>query len=190
LSFHQNLVELGKTLTVALAVGLDTFAISIGVGVAQLAPGASLRVGFAFALAEIMMQVIGYELGASAGQMLGRWAAIAGFILLGIIGILMVRSALRAEGETDFDATTGTGLLMTALSISLDSLGVGVALPAAAIPLVPLLITVSITTTVFTLVGLAFGAILGERYERRAEAVAGTMLVLLACAFGAEQALY
>jgi hypothetical protein len=29
----------------------------------------------------------------------------------------------------------------------------------------PLLVTVSITTTTFTLVGLAFGARLGERYE-------------------------
>jgi len=190
LSFHQDLIELGKILTVALAVGLDTFAISIGVGVAQLAPGASLRLGFAFALAEILMQVIGYELGAGAGQMLGHWAASAGFILLGIIGALMLRGALQGEEESEFDATTGTGLLMTALSISLDSLGVGVALPAAAIPLVPLLITLSITTTIFTLVGLAFGAVLGERYERRAEAIAGVMLILLAIAFGIEQTLY
>lgn len=187
MGFHHDLAEFGKILTVALAVGLDTFAISVGVGVAQLAPGASLRVGFAFALAEILMQAFGYELGAGAGQMLGRGAAVVGFILLGIIGALMLRGALQAGNEDNFDATTGAGLLMTALSISLDSLGVGVALPAAAIPLVPLLITVSITTTVFTLVGLAFGAVLGERYERRAEALAGGMLVLLAIAFAFEQ---
>jgi len=76
---------------------------------------------------------------------------------------------------------------MTALSISLDSLGVGVALPAVAIPLVPLLVTVSITTTAFTLLGLAFGARLGERYERRAELAGGVMLVVLAVSFAIER---
>jgi hypothetical protein len=53
--------------------------------------------------------------------------------------------------------------------------------------LLPLLITTSITTTGFTLVGLAFGARLGERYERDAERAAGTMLVLLAGSFALER---
>ena len=189
MAFHYDLVELSKILVVALAVGLDTLAISVGVGVARLAPAAGLRVGFAFAGAEIVMQAVGYELGAGAGQMLGRQAAFVGFVLLAIIGALMLRKALQADRAPEFDATSGAGLLMTALSISLDSLGVGVSLPAAAIPLVPLLITVSITTTAFTLVGLAFGALLSERYERRAEALAGAMLILLAIAFAVEQML-
>jgi putative Mn2+ efflux pump MntP len=73
------------------------------------------------------------------------------------------------------------------LSISLDSLGVGIALPALSIPLLPLLITVSITTTVFTLIGLAFGARLGERYERGAEGSAGALLILLAVLFAIER---
>jgi len=72
---------------------------------------------------------------------------------------------------------------MTSLSISLDSLGVGVSLPGVPIPMLPLLILVSITTTAFTVIGLAFGARLGERYERGAERVAGTMLVVLAALF-------
>ena len=41
----------------------------------------------------------------------------------------------------------------------------------------------SITTTVFTLIGLAFGARLGARYEHRAEGIAGAMLLLLAMIF-------
>ena len=76
---------------------------------------------------------------------------------------------------------------MTSLSISLDSLGVGIALPAVGIPLLPLLVMVSITTTAFTFTGLAFGARLGERYERGAERAAGTMLVALAALFAIEK---
>ena len=76
---------------------------------------------------------------------------------------------------------------MTSLSISLDSLGVGIALPAVGIPLLPLLIMVSITTTAFTFTGLAFGARLGERYEHGAERAAGLILVVLAVLFAIGQ---
>ena len=184
---HLDFIVLGKICAVALAVGLDVLAISLGVGVAGLAYDASLRVGFAFASSEIAMQVIGYGLGTGASHVLGEIAAYVGFLLLASIGVLMVRNSFRHSAEAKFDATKGTGLLIASLSISLDSLGVGIALPALAIPLLPLLITVSITTTIFTLVGLAFGARLGERYERNAERAAGAILVVLAVLFALER---
>jgi putative Mn2+ efflux pump MntP len=156
----------------------------VGVGIARLALDSSLRVGFAFAGSEIAMQAIGYELGAGAGYLLGEVAAYVGFALLALIGILMIRKSLRHPlSEAKFDPTKGAGLIIASLSISLDSLGVGIALPALAIPLIPLLVTVSITTTVFTLIGLAFGSRLGELYERGAERAAGAVLVVLAGLF-------
>ena len=174
MEIRHDLTLFLRVLAVAFAVGFDVFAVSIGVGVAQLALDSILRVGFAFAGSEIAMQAIGYELGAGAGHMLGEVAAYAGFTLLAAIGFVMIRASLRRPSEEEFDATREAGLLITSLSISLDSLGVGIALPAVSIPLLPLLTTVSITTTFFTLIGLAFGAHLGERYERGAERTAGT----------------
>jgi putative Mn2+ efflux pump MntP len=187
LEIHRDLVVLAKTFAVALAVGLDVLAVSVGVGVAQLGRDASLRLGLAFASAEITMQVLGYALGAGAGKVLGEIGAYAGFALLALVGILMIRSSLHSAAGGEFEATHGVGLLMTSLSISLDSLGVGVALPGVPIPLLPLLLIVSMTTTAFTFIGLAFGARLGERYERRAERAAGIMLVALAALFTTER---
>jgi manganese efflux pump family protein len=183
LEIHHDLIVLAKTLAVALAVGLDVLAVSVGVGVAQLGRGASLRLGLAFASAEITMQVLGYGLGAGAGKVLGEIGAYAGFALLALVGVLMIRSSLQSAPDREFEATRGVGLLMTSLSISLDSLGVGISLPGVPIPMLPLLILVSITTTAFTFIGLTFGARLGERYERGAERVAGMMLVVLAVLF-------
>jgi manganese efflux pump family protein len=179
----HDLLLLAKILAVAFAVGLDVLAVSVGVGVARLPFDASLRLGVAFAGSEIAMQVIGYALGTGAGRMLGDVAAYMGFALLAFIGFVMIRKSFRHFSEATFDATRGMGLLLTSLSISLDSLGVGIALPAVNIPLLPLLILVSITTTVFTFIGLEFGARLGERYERGAEGAAGTLLVILAALF-------
>ncbi len=189
MQIHHELIVLAKVLAVAVAVGLDVLAVSVGVGVAQLAWDASLKLGLAFAGSEITMQVLGYEIGAGAGRVLGQVGAYAGFALLAGVGLFMIRGSLRDEAESGFEATRGIGLLMTSLSISLDSLGVGVALPAVAIPLVPLLIMLSITTTLFTFVGLAFGSRLGERYERGAERGAGAMLVGLAAMFTLERLL-
>lgn len=189
---HESFMMLTKIVAIACAVGLDVFAISVSVGVASLPLNDSFRVGFAFAGSEIAMQVIGYLLGSGAGRLLGEIAVYAGIVLLALIGLLMIRSSRRmltGGASEGFKATEGAGLLMTSLSISLDSLGVGVALPGVSIPLLPLLITISISTTVFTLIGLAFGARLGERYERRAEFAGGAMLVVLAGAFALERAM-
>jgi hypothetical protein len=84
----QALLALGRVFAVAVAVGLDVFAISIRVGVARLAYDASLRVGLAFGTSEIAKQVIGYGLGAGASQMLGEIAAYVDFALLASIGLL------------------------------------------------------------------------------------------------------
>jgi manganese efflux pump family protein len=186
LDIHSDLIALGKTLGVALAIGLDVLAVSVGVGLAKIALAARLRLGLAFATSEIAMQVVGYELGAGAGRVLGEAGAYAGFTLLALVGAFMIRNSRRNVPEEKFDATRGVGLLMTSLSISMDSLGVGVALPATAIPLLPLLVMLSVTTTAFTFIGLAFGARLGTRYERGAERLAGVILVVLAAMFTAE----
>jgi putative Mn2+ efflux pump MntP len=172
-----------KIIAVAVAVGFDVLAISIGVGIAQIPWQASVRLGISFATAEIVMQVIGFELGTGAGRLFGEIAEWIGLVLLALVGGFMIIESYRLGKKKSFDPTRGAGLLVASLSISLDSLGIGFALPAVGIPLIPLLITLSITTAIFTSIGLAFGAKIGERYERDAERVAGAMLILLAIIF-------
>jgi putative Mn2+ efflux pump MntP len=187
LAIHTDLLAFGRVFAVAFAVGLDVFAISLAVGTAQLNRKASVRVGMAFASAEIVMQLAGYGLGTGANRIFGEVAVYVGFALLACIGVMMFANSFRHSSEAKFDATHGLGLLIASLSISLDSLGIGIALPALGIALLPLLVTVSITTTVFTLIGLSFGARLGERYERNAERAAGIILVALAVLFAFER---
>ncbi len=173
-----------KIFAVAIAIGLDVFAISVGVGITKAEWSTRIRLGAAFATAEITMQVIGYELGTGAGKMFGEIAEWFGLGLLALVGAFMIRESFQQSSEPAFDLSRGVGLLITSLSISLDSLGVGFALPAVGIPLLPMLITVSITTSIFTFVGLAFGQRIGERYEHQAQRVAGATLMVLAILFG------
>jgi putative Mn2+ efflux pump MntP len=150
-------ITLIKILSVAIAIGLDVFAISVGVGITKAEWPVRLRLGAAFATAEITMQLIGYGLGTGAGRLLGQVAEWVGLGLLALVGAFMIHESFNESSAPSVDLTRGAGLLIASLSISLDSLGVGFALPALGIPLLPLLITVSITTTIFTFVGMAFG---------------------------------
>jgi putative Mn2+ efflux pump MntP len=85
-----------------------------------------------------------------------------------------------------FKPDSPVALFVAAVSVSLDSLGVGMSLPGVPLPLLPLLATVAVSTIIFTAVGPAFGERLGRRYKRMAQRIAGIVLVSLAVLFTAQ----
>jgi putative Mn2+ efflux pump MntP len=171
-----------KIFGIALAVGLDVLALSIAVGIMQIAWSARLRLGFAFSLAEVLMQVIGYAIGTGASHLIGTIADYAGFLVLAGVGAYIVRESYESD-ETSFKVDSGWGLFAASASISLDSLGIGISLPGVPLPLVPLLATVAVSTVIFTAIGLAFGSQLGRRYKRIAARASGIVLIVLAIFF-------
>jgi putative Mn2+ efflux pump MntP len=168
---------------IACGIGLDVLALAIGIGVTGIAWNVRLRVGAAFAGAEIGMQLLGIAIGTGAGHLLGELAAYCGFALLALIGVVMLRGSFGDREPMSLRATSGWGLVVAAGSISFDSLGVGFSLPALGVPLGPLFATVAVTTVAFTLTGLAFGRALGERYRTGAERGCGLVLIVLAIFF-------
>jgi putative Mn2+ efflux pump MntP len=173
---------------IAFAVGLDVLALTIGIGVMGVAWKARIRVGAAFASAEIAMLLSGVAIGAGAGRLIGDVAAYLGFALLALIGALMLRGSFGEHEPMSLKATSGWGLLVASASISMDSLGVGFSLPGLGLPLMPLLATVAVTTIAFSLAGLAFGQALGARYRTVAERGCAIVLIVLAVLFTLQHA--
>jgi putative Mn2+ efflux pump MntP len=173
---------------IAFAVGLDVLALAIGIGVMGVAWKARIRVGAAFATAEIAMLLTGVAIGAGAGRLIGDVAAYLGFALLALIGALMLRGSFGEHEPMSLKATSGWGLLVASASISMDSLGVGFSLPGLGLPLIPLLATVAVTTIAFSLAGLAFGQALGARYRTVAERGCAVVLIVLAVLFTLQHA--
>ncbi len=178
-----------KVLGIAIAVGLDVLALSIAVGIMQIPWGARLRLGLGVSTAEVLMQLLGYLIGNGAGHIVGTLAVYVGFAVLAGVGGFIVRDSYRVSDESHLKVDSGWGLLAVCASVSLDSLGIGISLPGVPLPLVPLLSTVGVSTLVFTAIGLAFGAQLGERYKRLAERIAGVVLIVLAAFFTAQHLL-
>lgn len=170
-----------KILAIALAVGLDVLALSIAVGVMGIPWSARVRLGVSFAVAEVLMQVVGYAIGTGAGRVVGAIAPYVGFAILALVGCFIVRESFGKIPT--FQVDSALGLVAASASISLDSLGIGVSLPGVPLPLWPLLATVAVTTVIFTAIGLAFGEQLGRRYRNGAQRVAGAVLIILAMLF-------
>ncbi|MGB6987281.1 MAG: manganese efflux pump [Candidatus Aquilonibacter sp.] len=177
-----------RILGVALAIGLDVLALSTAIGIKEPPWRERFRLGFAFAAAEILMQIVGLSLGVGFGRLVGTIATWVGLIVLAGIGAWILREGLRDGADREFKVNTFGGLLLASLSISLDSLGVGFALPALHLPLLPLFSTVAVSTVIFTLSGLAFGAVLGHTFEKNAEKGAGIVLIVLAVLFAVQKA--
>jgi putative Mn2+ efflux pump MntP len=161
---------------VAVSLALDVFAVSVGVGMRGTTRMAKVRIGAAFAGAEVGMNLVGVALGAVAGRAIGDVAAYIGFTALVGVGAYMIFESIRVEKD-EFDLSRGWGLLVASLSISLDSLGIGFSIVYIGVPLAVTLGAIAVASIVSTTLGLAFGKRFGATVGERAGLIAGVVLI-------------
>ena len=182
---------IGELLLLAVGVSMDAFAVSIckGLAMKKATLKASMTCGLWFGGFQALMPAIGFFLGtlfAEAIQAVDHWVA---FVLLGIIGINMLKEAFETEecsccgncdcGEKNADLSVKTMFVM-AVATSIDALAVGISLAMAGnvnIWLAALLI--GIGTCCFSAVGVKIGNVFGARFEKKAQLAGGLILVLL-----------
>jgi putative Mn2+ efflux pump MntP len=173
-----------KVAVVAMSLGLDVFAVSVGAGMRGLSVALRWRIGIAFATAEVSMTLVGAVLGAVAGRLIGDVAGYFGFAALIGVGGYMVVQALRGGESGGIDFSRGWGLVLGALSISLDSLGIGFSILYIGVPLAVSLICIATVAASSTALGLTLGRAVGARAEEAAELWAGIILMLTGVGFG------
>ena len=161
---------------IAASLALDVFAVSVGVGIRGVPTAAKIRIGAAFAAAEVLMNLVGAGIGAAAGRAIGDIAAYIGFAALAGVGIYMIVESIKAE-EENFDLSRGWGLFIASLSISLDSLGIGFSIVYIGVPIVVTLVAIAVASIASTGLGLAFGKKFGSAIGERAGIVAGFVLI-------------
>jgi manganese efflux pump family protein len=145
-----------------------------------------IRIGVAFATAEVTMTVLGVLIGQAAGRFLGDAAGYLGFAALVGVGVYMIYEALHGTEEGGgFDLSRGFGLVLGALSISLDSLGIGFSILYIGVPLGISLVFIGVASLLSTTLGLALGKRLGAVAEEQAALGAGIVLILTGMSFAA-----
>jgi manganese efflux pump family protein len=153
--------------------------------------GVKIRIGIAFACAEIAMNLLGAALGVAAGKTIGTVAGYIGFGALIVLGAYSMKaSGGELSGSSTLDLSRGWGLLLASLSISLDSLGVGFSILYIGTPLIESLAVIGAVSIAATTLGLAIGRYVGAYVEQRAAFIGGLLLVLTGLALIGLKALH
>jgi putative Mn2+ efflux pump MntP len=181
----MTLAAFFKVVFVAVSLGLDVFAVSVGVGMRDMSRMQKIRIGLAFTTAEVSMTLIGCGIGAVAGRLIGDVAGYLGFFALVCVGAYMVYEAIHESESGGFDLSKGWGLLLGALSISLDSLGIGFSINYIGVPLAVSLVCIAVVAASSTTLGLTIGRVLGAKAESGAALWGGIILILTGVAFAA-----
>ena len=177
---------LAELLLLAVGLSMDAFAVSIckGLSMKKATWKAQLVCGVWFGGFQALMPLVGYFLGtlfAEAIEAFDHWVA---FALLAIIGINMLKEAFsRDEAEKD---TQGDGdlspktMLVMAIATSIDALAVGISLAmAGSVNIFMAVLLIGAVTFALSAMGVRIGNVFGSRYEKKAQAVGGIILVFL-----------
>ena len=177
---------IGELLLLALGVSMDAFAVSIckGLAMKKATLKEGLTCGFWFGGFQALMPLIGFFLGtlfAEAIQAVDHWVA---FILLGIIGINMLKEAFEKEecaccdcGDADLSVKT---MFVMAVATSIDALAVGISLAMAGnVNIFTAVLLIGAFTCGMSTIGVKVGNVFGSRFEKKAQLAGGLILVLL-----------
>lgn len=185
----MNLSEAAKVAGLVLSLGLDTFAVAVGLGLAGLGRRERLRFGVAFATAEGLMPLAGFLAGQVTARAVGRIAPYAAIALLFGVGLYAVWEGLHEEGERELEAGSLLRLGVLALSVSMDELAVGFSLGLLGIPVLLAAALIAAQAFLITIIGTTIGSALGEEMAERSEVLSGVVLALLAVYLLIEQVL-
>ena len=174
-----------ELLVLAVGVSMDAMAVSIckGLAMKKATLKNAMTCGLWFGGFQALMPLIGFFLGAIFADAIRAFDHWVAFILLGIIGINMLKEAFE-KGDScsvqDADLSFKTMLVM-AIATSIDALAVGISLAmvldVSRIFLAVLLI--GLMTCSLSALGVKIGNVFGCKFEKRAQIAGGVILILL-----------
>ena len=166
-----------------LAVGLsmDAFAVSVckGLSVKKMEPKHALICGAYFGGFQALMPTIGYLLGSQFESMITQIDHWIAFVLLGIIGINMIREAFSGDEESSNDLLDCKTMFPLAVATSIDALAVGITFAFLNVHIIPAVSFIGVITFIIAAAGVKIGNIFGTRYKSKAELAGGIILILL-----------
>ena len=176
----MNLIEVaGELITLsvmAFALGMDAFSVGLGMGMIPLRLKQIFYIGMTIGIFHIMMPLAGIGVGKFLSSHLGNVATYAGGSLLIILGGQMIFSSFKQEERT-IVAPVGYGLLMFALSVSLDSFSVGLSLGIYGARTLVTILLFGLFSTILTWSGLLLGRKVQKWFGSYGEALGGSILL-------------
>ncbi|SET66141.1 Putative Mn2+ efflux pump MntP [Oceanobacillus limi] len=171
--------EIVSLLFMAIALGMDAFSVSLGMGMQHIRLKRIAFIGIIIGLFHVMMPFFGIVLGQAISGKIGDLTSLVGGLLLVGIGTQMLLSAFNHESRQVIQ-TTGIGLFIFALGVSIDSFSVGLSLGLSGAKTALVLLLFGAASMVLTWMGMILGRKVHRLLGVYSEILGGSIL----CAFG------
>ena len=184
---------------IAVGLSMDAFAVAIckGLSMGKISIKKAGIVGLYFGAFQGGMPLIGYFLGVQFQDKItsiDHWIAL---ILLGFIGVNMVRESIKSKNEIAVDSLTDAGtinsndtedidasldfknMIVLAIATSIDALAVGVTFAFLKVNIASAVSFIGIVTFTLSVIGVKIGNVFGSIYKAKAEFAGGLILILM-----------
>jgi len=168
--------ELITIIIMAFALGMDAFSISLGMGMYELRLRQIFKIGITIGIFHIFMPLFGMLAGRFLSDQFGTIAVYIGGALLLVLGVQMIWSSL-ANKEESLITPVGFGLILFALSVSLDSFSVGLTLGIYGAQTVIVLACFGAGATLLSWIGLMIGRRVQDWLGKYSEVLGGAILL-------------
>ena len=160
---------------------MDAFAVAIckGLSMSKMNWKKASIIGLYFGGFQALMPLVGYLLGINFQEKItsiDHWIA---FLLLGIIGINMIKEAISKDSEKQNDSIKFKDMLILAVATSIDALAVGITFAFLKVNILLAISLIGIITFIISVFGVKIGNLFGDKYEKKAEFAGGIILILL-----------
>lgn len=164
----------------ALALAADSFAVAVAKGSNLFRPtiGHALLIGFVFATVQVLMPILGWQIGAEFQPVVRAYDHWIAFSILTILGIRMVMSGLRPGlSASSKNVFTLPAVILAAIATSIDALVAGFGFGVLSLSMLSILVAIGVTTFISSFGGVYLGKRMGEHTGEFAEVGAGVVLV-------------
>jgi|TARA_B110000211_G_scaffold73090_1_gene84878 manganese efflux pump family protein len=170
-----------EVVILAIALSMDAFAVSIGLGAKHNNKTVSLGFMSAayFGIFQGVMPLLGYLGGRGVLGWIDSYAPLIAFVLLLLIGIKMIYEAFQEGIEDDINKVTHRVMLMLAIATSIDAMAAGFSLTVLNVNPFIASFMIGCVTFLFSWLGVVIGARSGSYLESKAELLGGVILILI-----------
>lgn len=169
--------ELFNILLIAVALSMDTFSLSLGLGTYNLPKDKILKISITVGIMHFLMPFLGDMIGDKIVSFFSlNHNFFLGCILLFIAGNLLLE--IRKEEKINLDLSL-VGIFLFAFGVSIDAFSTGLGLSAITQNKMQAMLIFSIVSFIFTWIGLHIGKIASERLGKKASILGLILLIYL-----------
>lgn len=180
--FGGNHMSILSIIMIGIGLSMDAFAVSIakGMSLKKNIAKAAITLAFWFGLFQGLMPFLGWFAGSYFQDMISSVDHWIAFILLGIIGLNMIREAIKQGCDCDEDTDMSLKhIFVLAIATSIDALAVGISFAFLQVDIFQAVLVIGIITFLFCIAAVFIGNKLGGFCQRYAGIIGGIILIFI-----------